>query len=89
MDVPSQKIDIINLETKTTRSINHEYLFDDVAQMSIETFYDTKMFVIIEKGTFNDPKLKLTYYRYEDTYEPEKCKAVTKYQSNDEKVWSY
>ena len=88
MDVPSQKIDIINLETKTTRSINHEYLFDDVAQMNIETFYDTKMFVIIEKGNFNDPRLRLTYYRYEDTYEPEKCKFVAEFQSK-ENLWTY
>lgn len=88
MYVPDRHIDIINLETKTVRSINHEYLFDDVAQMNIETFYDTKKFVIIEKGTFNDPRLRLTYYQYEDTYEPEKCKAVAEFQSV-ENQWTY
>jgi hypothetical protein len=38
--------------------------------MTIETFYDTKSFAIIEKGKFDDPRLRFTYYRYEDTYEP-------------------
>lgn len=35
MYVPESHIDIINLETQQVRHINHEYLFDDVAQMSI------------------------------------------------------
>lgn len=83
MDVPNQNIDIINLSNKATRSISHNYLLDDVAQMNIETFFDTKMFVIIEKGTFNDPTLKLTYYQYEDTYEPENCKPKAKFLSNE------
>ncbi len=69
MYVPERHIDIINLETQKVRSINHDYLFDDVSQMNIETFYDTKLFAIVEKGTFNDPRLRLTYYRYQDTYE--------------------
>lgn len=88
MYVPDQHIDIINLETKTVRSINHEYLFDDVAQMTIETFYDTKLFAIVEKGTFNDPRLRLTYYRYDDTYDPEKCKPVAEFASV-ENQWTY
>jgi hypothetical protein len=88
MYVPESHIDIINLETQQVRHINHEYLFDDVAQMNIETFHDTKTFVIIEKGTFNDPRLRLTYYRYEDTYEPETCKHIAEFQSVDNQ-WTY
>lgn len=88
MYVPESHIDIINLETQTVRHINHEYLFDDVAQMNIETFYDTKMFVIIEKGTFNDPRLRLTYYQYEQTLNPETCKPVAEFQSV-ENQWTY
>jgi hypothetical protein len=56
--------------------------------MSIETFYDTKTFVIIEKGTFNDPRLRLTYYRYDDTYAPETCKPIAEFQSV-ENQWTY
>jgi hypothetical protein len=56
--------------------------------MRIETFYDTKIFVIIEMGTFNDPRLRLTYYQYEDTYEPEKCKSIAEFQSI-ENQWTY
>ena len=70
MNVPESKIDILNLETQKVRSIEHQYLYEDVAQMIMETFYDTKMFVIIEKGTFNDHRLRLTYYSYDTTYEP-------------------
>jgi hypothetical protein len=56
--------------------------------MTIETFYDTKLFAIVEKGTFNDPRLRLTYYRYDDTYEPEKCKPVAEFASIDNQ-WTY
>jgi hypothetical protein len=38
--------------------------------MKIETFYESKLFAIIEKGTFNDPRLRISYYQYENTYEP-------------------
>ncbi len=46
-------------------SINHQFLFDDVAQMQCETFYETKMFCVLERGTYNDHRLQLTYYRYD------------------------
>ena len=81
MDVPKSHIDIINLEDRKVRSIEHQYLFEDVAQMCIQTFYDTKMFCIVEKGTFNDHRLRLTYYDYNSTYEVEKCKPVCEWQS--------
>jgi hypothetical protein len=54
---------------------------DDVAQMNIETFYETKIFAIIEKGTFNDPRLRITYYNYQDTYHPENCKPIAQFNS--------
>jgi len=38
LDVPNSNIDIINLQTHQILSIPHTYLFDDVAQMAIETF---------------------------------------------------
>lgn len=63
MDVPEEKIDLINLRTKTTRSITFTYLFDDVAQMGIETFFDTRMFCIVEKGAYNEEKLRLSYFK--------------------------
>jgi hypothetical protein len=56
------------------------YLFDDVAQMSIETFYDTKMFCIVEKGTYNDPRLRLNYFKESD-YTSGNEKPVSDYQS--------
>ena len=56
--------------------------------MSIETFYDTKMFVIIEKGTFNDHRLRLTYYDYNSTYTPKNCKSVCEWVSK-ENMWTY
>ena len=88
MDVPRNHIDIINLEEKKVRSIDHQYLFEDVAQMVIETFYETKLFAIIERGTFNDHRLRLTYYQYSSTYEPEKCKPVVEWQTS-ENQWTY
>lgn len=47
--------------------------------MKIETFYETKLFAIVEKGTFNDPRLKITYYQYDDTYSPETCHSCAEY----------
>ena len=47
MNVPESKIDIINLQTHKLIRVNHDYLFEDVAQMLIETFYDTKLFLIM------------------------------------------
>lgn len=35
LNVPESKIDIINLQTKSLIQVNHDYLFDDVAQMTI------------------------------------------------------
>lgn len=35
MDVPNYHIDLINLRSQKTRSIDFDYIFDDVAQMSI------------------------------------------------------
>jgi hypothetical protein len=90
MYVPDNHIDLINLRSRTTRSIHFNYLFDDVAQMSIETFFDTKMFCIIEKGTFNDPRLRLNYFREED-YKGnaiETVKPCSEYHSKDN-IWTY
>jgi len=38
LNVPESKIDIINLQNKSVIQVNHDYLYDDVAQMNIETF---------------------------------------------------
>ena len=90
MYVPEQHIDIINLRKKSKRSINFHYIFDDVAQMNIETFHDTNMFCIIEKGTFNQPKLRLSYFKYDEchNFSEEKVLPCSVYQSIDN-IWTY
>ena len=69
LDVPNSKIDIINLEEQTVRSVNHQYLFDDTAQMFIYNFPETKTFCVQEKGTFNDHRLRLSYFSYNNLEE--------------------
>lgn len=63
LNVPENKIDVINLkEQKVVISVNHQYLFEDVAQMKIETFPEKRLFCVVEHGTSGDHRLKLTYY---------------------------
>lgn len=61
-----------------------------VAQMSIETFHDTNMFCIIEKGTFNDPRLRLSYFKYDECHNiaEEKVRPCSQYQSIED-IWTY
>lgn len=35
LNVPESKIDIINLQTHQFIHVNHDFMFDDVAQMNI------------------------------------------------------
>lgn len=86
LNVLDSKIDIINLETHKIIQVNHDYLFDDVAQMTVETFYDTKLFLVLEKGGFNDHRLRLTYYPYSHI-SPE-TQPVAQWQSK-ENEWTY
>jgi hypothetical protein len=88
LDVPNAHIDIINLEKKEVRSINHQYHFQDVIQMRIEAFEDSKYFAIIEKGTYNVHNLYIAYYNYNDTHEPQTCKPFYEYEST-EGQWTY
>ena len=66
LNVPNSKIDIINLEKQSVRSINHQYLYEDTAQMFIYNFPETKTFCVQEKGTFNDHRLRLSYFSYDN-----------------------
>jgi len=88
MVVPENKIDIINLEHKTIRSIVHQYTWEDVAQFSLVTFSDTRLFTVQERGTSNDHRLKLNYYQYESTENAETCSPVSTYESKDNE-WNY
>jgi hypothetical protein len=65
LNVPDSKIEILNLQTHDIIKLNHDYLFDDVAQMTIETFSETRLFCVKEQGGHNDHKMQLTYYNYE------------------------
>lgn len=65
LNVPESKIDVLNLETHEILDVDHQYLFEDVAQMTIETFSETRMFCVKEQGGYNDHRLRLTYYAYE------------------------
>ena len=47
LDVPSNKIDIFNLEKRTVCHIAHLYLFYDVWRMQIQAFLDNKYFAVI------------------------------------------
>ncbi len=49
--------------------------------MRIEVFQETKYFAIVEKGTYNVHNLFVTYYRYEDTFEPLNCRPIYSYES--------
>ena len=62
LNVADSKIDIINLESHNIIHVNHHFLFEDAAFMSIETFSDTSLFCIVEKGGVGDHRLRLTYY---------------------------
>jgi len=64
LDVSSLKIDIFNLEKRTVCHIAHLYLFEDVAQMQIQTFFDHKYFAVVEHGSYGQHKLRLTYYDF-------------------------
>lgn len=66
LNVPNSKIDIINLEKQAVKSINHQYLFEDTAHMHIYNFPETRTFCVQEKGTFNDHRLRLSYYSYDN-----------------------
>jgi len=65
LDVPNSKIDIINLEKHTVRSVYHQYLFQDTAQMHIYNFPESRTFCVQEKGTFGEHSLRLSYYSYD------------------------
>jgi hypothetical protein len=39
LDVPNNRIDIIDLQKQRIYHILHQYLFDDVAQMDVYTFF--------------------------------------------------
>lgn len=86
LNVPESKIDIINLEKRSSFSLNHDYLFDDVAQMRIETFAETKLFCVRENGGHNDHRMRLTYYSY-DGINPD-AKPMAQWQSKDNE-WTY
>ena len=66
LNVPHSKIDIVHLQNKIVRSVNHQYLFEDAVQMLIYNFPETRMFCVQEKGTFNDHRLILSYYSYDN-----------------------
>jgi len=54
--------------------------------MAIETFYETKYFVVVEHGTHSDHRLRLTYYDY-NSIGPD-SKPICEYQSK-ENEWTY
>ena len=83
LNVPEQKIDIIDLSTKNVNQISHQYLFEDTASMQLETFADTQMFCVVEKGGQGDNRLRLTYYNYKDLSKP-----VLQWESTDNQ-WTY
>jgi hypothetical protein len=62
LNVPENKIDLINLEAKTISQANHQYHFDNTASMEIYTFSESRLFAIIERGTANDSRLFIAYY---------------------------
>ena len=82
MNVPDSKIDILNLQTHGIIQIDHEFLYEDVAQMTIETFGETRLFCVKEQGGYNEHKLSLTYYAYEGINE--KREPVTRWESNED-----
>lgn len=73
-NVKDSKIDFINLETKKILQVNHQYLFEDNGSLKLETFSETRLICLIERGGLNDNRLRLTYYDYEGLQEHSKPK---------------
>jgi hypothetical protein len=61
-------------------------LFEDPVQMAIYNFSDSRLFCIQEKGTFNDHRLRLSYYSYDKLEEDSTPVAI--YMSKDNE-WTY
>ncbi len=64
LNVPQNKIDIINLKTHKLTQVDHHYLFENTTYMCLYTFFESNLFCVVEREAFKGHRLRLTYYSY-------------------------
>ena len=64
LNTANSVIDLINLQTRSTTQVNHQFHHSDCDTIEIVTFYDTKYFCIIEHENANKNGFRITYYNH-------------------------
>ena len=69
LNVQKGLIEIINLQTKNVFELKHDFIVEETVFTTIETFSETNLFCIVEKGGIGNHQLRLTYFDYSRVFE--------------------
>lgn len=88
--VAINKIFVLDLKTHEVTNLCYYYIHEISCQINCYFFPDTDLFTIVENGAFNDPRLKISYFKTPLPVEKkqEEMTAFCEWNSEDDD-WTY